>query len=619
MFTKILTIVIVALFMTVNISAQYSEFKEQKKVTINHQDETSIQTVLETVPTIFSVSNENHQTIAMTTYDYFANSVIRSQVAYYDGKVVFIPMLRGHADPPSLRQVMFIYNDGTNWVQLSPFGTGASGWGDIDVALTGDYTGTFALVAHTPCRLAIYDGDGGFFVSEFNPNTDPSLTFSGQDIYLGSSGNRIQYLFYKTEDFGNTFFLWDSISSFPNIYWTGNGGVEIDIFKSNDEDDIVYLGTSVGDGHVFNGIDPSKADNVWIVYSTDRGVNWSGKMIAADGDINTLPDYAPSIYVDSVGGTVYNNFVSFKHAPLFENFGQVSGTASNDGVIHVVANGYGAAFATVNGEELSTSLYPVLYYNSAIDKWKVISDIAIDTLDLADGRPGNAIGQSYPSVAVSEDGKYVYAIWSGPRIGPDGDALFDPDGRGKFYTDLYHAYSQDFGQTWTYGGVFVTSDDTTSFIYPTLYKHLQYDADTDSFIAHIFYLNDLQTGTSVFAGTNGVATVNPLVYATFSISSTPVGNIDNDLVSLYSFELNQNYPNPFNPATTIKYTLAQENLVTLKVYNILGKEVATLVNDVKKAGTHEVSFDASKLSSGMYIYTINAGDFIASKKMILLR
>jgi hypothetical protein len=83
--------------------------------------------------------------------------------------------------------------------------------------------------------------------------------------------------------------------------------------------------------------------------------------------------------------------------------------------------------------------------------------------------------------------------------------------------------------------------------------------------------------------------------------------------------LTGNYPNPFNPTTKINYQLPKAGLVTLKVYDILGREVATLVNENQPAGSYSVPFDASKLSSGIYIYTIHANDFIQSKKMILTK
>jgi photosystem II stability/assembly factor-like uncharacterized protein len=85
------------------------------------------------------------------------------------------------------------------------------------------------------------------------------------------------------------------------------------------------------------------------------------------------------------------------------------------------------------------------------------------------------------------------------------------------------------------------------------------------------------------------------------------------------FELAQNYPNPFNPVTTIKYSLATKANVELKIYNILGKEVARLVNENQDAGNYSVEFNATKLSSGVYFYEINAGSFNAKKKMILIK
>ena len=85
------------------------------------------------------------------------------------------------------------------------------------------------------------------------------------------------------------------------------------------------------------------------------------------------------------------------------------------------------------------------------------------------------------------------------------------------------------------------------------------------------------------------------------------------------YMLSQNYPNPFNPSTTIKYQLPESGLVSLKIYNILGKEVATLVNDNMREGLYEVSFNASKLVSGVYIYQLKVNDYLSSKKMILVK
>ncbi len=85
------------------------------------------------------------------------------------------------------------------------------------------------------------------------------------------------------------------------------------------------------------------------------------------------------------------------------------------------------------------------------------------------------------------------------------------------------------------------------------------------------------------------------------------------------FALWQNYPNPFNPTTTIKFDLPQSTEVRLIVFDLLGREVSALVNERREAGYHQVTFNASGLSSGIYFYTLHAGDFMQTRKLLLLR
>lgn len=103
------------------------------------------------------------------------------------------------------------------------------------------------------------------------------------------------------------------------------------------------------------------------------------------------------------------------------------------------------------------------------------------------------------------------------------------------------------------------------------------------------------------------------------MTSTPTGTDDFEVKVPEVFALLQNYPNPFNPSTKITFSLPERSNVTLKIFDILGKEIATLVNETKSAGTYNVNFDASKLSSGVYIYSIQAGDFAESRKMLLMK
>ncbi|RPI73956.1 MAG: T9SS C-terminal target domain-containing protein [Ignavibacteriales bacterium] len=93
--------------------------------------------------------------------------------------------------------------------------------------------------------------------------------------------------------------------------------------------------------------------------------------------------------------------------------------------------------------------------------------------------------------------------------------------------------------------------------------------------------------------------------------------VEYGIVKNYSLE--QNYPNPFNPETLIKYTIPVSGRTVLKIYNVLGKEVGTLVNELKEAGSYEIKFNPEELSSGIYFYRLESGEYSKTRKMILLQ
>ncbi len=106
------------------------------------------------------------------------------------------------------------------------------------------------------------------------------------------------------------------------------------------------------------------------------------------------------------------------------------------------------------------------------------------------------------------------------------------------------------------------------------------------------------------------------------IDSVEYGNlvsVKSDQFPPKGFSLFQNYPNPFNPSTTIRYEIPEQSFVALKVYDVLGNEIATLVNEEKPAGEYEVEFNGNDLSSGVYLYIFSTGNFLSTKKMILLK
>jgi hypothetical protein len=154
-----------------------------------------------------------------------------------------------------------------------------------------------------------------------------------------------------------------------------------------------------------------------------------------------------------------------------------------------------------------------------------------------------------------------------------------------------------------YGMLMLKYDDSTWTAYSTDNSELQ--SESVSCIS-VDKFNNKWIGTSV-----GLAVYN---------ENGIVTEVEEELSILpKKYTLKQNYPNPFNPTTTIKYSIPKLSFVTLKVFDVLGNEVAVLVNEDKPVGKYEVEFDASNLSSGVYFYQIQAGDFIDTKKMILLK
>ena len=190
-----------------------------------------------------------------------------------------------------------------------------------------------------------------------------------------------------------------------------------------------------------------------------------------------------------------------------------------------------------------------------------------------------------------------------------------------------------------------TAPDTTT-IQPREYLILWADKESEKGVLHLeiklssggeqigLYLPDLtvvdsltfgpqQVDTSLGRltdGTNIWALFSPATPGDSNEGGTVITGIeDNYDVVVSDYTLEQNYPNPFNPTTTIRFTIPENGLVTLKVFNLLGEEVAELINSDMTAGAYNYNFDASNLTSGIYFYSLQAGNFSVTKKMILMK
>lgn len=139
-------------------------------------------------------------------------------------------------------------------------------------------------------------------------------------------------------------------------------------------------------------------------------------------------------------------------------------------------------------------------------------------------------------------------------------------------------------------------------------------------------LQDIVTGTLITVPMSGVGNyvvTQPTIFNKLKMiinyQGIVVTDVKENIIQPYLFNLEQNYPNPFNPSTKINYSIPASELVQLKVYDLLGNLVVTLVNEIKAAGSYEVEFNANQLGSGIYFYQLRAGNNILTRKMTLVK
>lgn len=337
---------------------------------------------------------------------------------------------------------------------------------------------------------------------------------------------------------------------------------------------------------------------VWNVSDDlSAGTNWTNTLVYQFGSL--LPDN--SFYDPGAGSTTH----------------QLAGVFSSDGTGHVVFNGAGQQL-DANGDTLYP-IFPVVYWNSADQQLIEVSDPAVARNPvLADSInaywPGRGLGLAFQHIATGPNGAVLVA-WQGPELENPSQLRFlfgnlGPNLVKVYATDIYAALSLDNGQSWS-SAFKLAGEDSQMDLYP----QIALEDRPDGLHAHVLYLYDSNPGESISGESD--ASLCAWIYNEVLLPTTGIG--DGDGVPAAGFQLRQNYPNPFNPTTTISFTLKQAAVVSLEVFNLLGEKVATLLNEQQPAGNHTLSFDASALTSGVYFYTLRAGDFKQTRKMILMK
>ncbi len=551
-------------------------------------------TILETYP--------GAVTVASNFWDYQTNGACLHQLFVHGDTVVIAYPSVDSTDPTgtSTRLAFYIlsYNGGVTWetpLQLTTL-PARSGYPDI--------------------AYYIYGGNPGVVLSGRKYNGSNSRGGAWTDPFLGSGSFNSAYVPEPGRDYFGAFITGNFYGGFFSSPFTTSPSVDTLFFCKYDVVSNTMSGKTVL-ATQGNGIEGnvryrmiSKGNNLfglWYDNDTTTGTN----------------DYAIRYKTSSDGGTTWSSLGTIQMSRGFG--GVVNGDTCSPwfGIDAAYKPGTGATWAAVwstlyrlptGGQNSGYNQgCKILFSSPGINgglpvevagksNINIISDTA-----LFNNRQSLQVGVtpvSHPSIAFSEDGSRICVAFSGFQPGDSLD--------GFTYNNIWVTYSDNGGATWA-NPVKLTNTPTWDELYPVL--SLTGNTNT-SF--KIKFQATRGPGSQSFTDNAPTYRVYQ-VYRTFNPANVGIQNIGSNVPE--KFSLKQNYPNPFNPSTKIRFDVSKASKITLKVYNILGQLVGTLANnETVSAGTKEVEFDGSGLTSGIYFYTLSSSDgFSETKKMILVK
>lgn len=325
-----------------------------------------------------------------------------------------------------------------------------------------------------------------------------------------------------------------------------------------------------------------------ILRSTDKGANWVLQKTISSGGIWGLSFADKNIgFVVGDGGWVYKTTDGGVTWTLIWNGGEYSdyyrSISMLNSSIGLIADSDGIILRTTDGGS----------------SWlKITTDVlSLETVYFYNKTNAYAIGQE-GAILKSTDGGLSWA----KKTSNSTDRL-----SGIWFTDSLNGFIV--GQ---YGSGFMTGD--LGIVLKTSDGGEQWYPQLSGTKNNLYAVCFLDKKRGYIVGDNGSILMTSTGGLVNGVQRTNV--IEN---SISDFNLKQNYPNPFNPSTTISYALPKDGMVTIKIYDALGREVQTLVDEFQQTGRYTAEFDASRLASGIYIYKLVSGDYSAVKKMLLIK
>ncbi|RMI26210.1 MAG: T9SS C-terminal target domain-containing protein [Calditrichaeota bacterium] len=359
-----------------------------------------------------------------------------------------------------------------------------------------------------------------------------------------------------------------------------------------------------GEDSTFNGIG-------YLIQATtqDLGDHWNLEVVYREGD--------------PVDGVIY----------FPENFAQAATVATADGVQHIAFNAYGGHLDSTGAVDYT--VYPVGYWNSRDRQIIEVTNPEVGRNPALSGRldphffgglmARNAIGNSFPSIAAVDS--VILVTWTqcefnGP---PDSTTIVfarddsmggqpNPDWAA---TDIWGALSWDGGRTWSRAFYLAGAPEWVD-AYGTLDARLEVDAAGEVW-AHLLYFYDPIPGMSLFEYLPGPGA---WIYKRVNLSQITGLRVSSSVPQ--TPVLYPNYPNPFNPVTNVEFGMGNAEWVSLRIYDLLGREVKTLVNERLTPGNYTVQWDGTDnlgkpVASGVYFYRLTSGNHRLTRKMLLIR
>jgi hypothetical protein len=367
---------------------------------------------------------------------------------------------------------------------------------------------------------------------------------------------------------------------------------------NKDVQSLAYSGTKIFAGTYYNG----------VYLSTNNGTNWTQTPLN-NRDIRALAIIGNNVVAGTMNNGIYystNNGTSWAQSNLITDDVWTLAVSGNN--VFAGTDHTGVYISTNNGSSwLQTSMTNITVNSLFINGNNILAAAGVGGwgvfLSVNNGNSWSLIGDlNVGTYAVSSSGNYIYAGTADPS------GMYSSSNYGINWTQTTYdiqnvvtiAVSNNNVFIGSQGyGIDVSNDNGTNWIYRS-------EGIGSAYIYTLCIINNY-----VYAGTGNGLYRRPLS------ELIGINQISTEIPQ--QFSLSQNYPNPFNPTTNIRYQVQKAGTVKISVFDILGKEIETLVNEKQSAGTYEVTFNASQYPSGVYFYRLTTEGFSKTKKMILIK